>query len=67
MVTLQCLTVKGHGLLSVGAFLGRSPPFFTILLFLVRLTPAMPNLVEFMGKREGESVIERSRARGNHS
>jgi hypothetical protein len=37
------------------------------LLFLVRLTPTIPNLVEFLGKREGELVIGIAGATGNHS
>ena len=48
-------------------FWGRVRLFFGIWLFLVRLTPAIANLVEFLGKRVGELVIGISGATGNHS
>jgi hypothetical protein len=50
-----------------GAFLGRSPPFLDLLLFLVRITPATPNLVEFFGKKRRKFVIGITGARENHS
>jgi hypothetical protein len=46
---------------------GAESASFGILLFLVRLTPTILNLVEFLGKREGELVIGGSLATGNHS
>jgi hypothetical protein len=36
---------------------GAESASFGIFLFLVRLTPTIANLVEFLGKREGELVI----------
>jgi hypothetical protein len=36
-----------------GRVFGRSPPFLALLLFLAKLTPAMPNLVEFCWGKEG--------------
>jgi hypothetical protein len=61
------LKVKCHGLQTVGAFLERESAFFGNWLFLAKLTPAMPNLVEFCWGKEEESVIAISLARENHS
>jgi hypothetical protein len=52
---------------SAGAFLERESAFFGILLILVKLTPAMPNLVEFFGEKKEEFVIGITGARENHS
>jgi hypothetical protein len=38
-----------------------------LLLFLVRLTPATPILVEFLGEKRRKSVIGITGARENHS
>jgi hypothetical protein len=37
------------------------------LLFLASLTPAIPNLVEPLGKKRGELVFAITFATGNHS
>jgi hypothetical protein len=50
--TLWFKTVKCQQL-AVGAFFGAESAFFGILLFLVRLTPTIPNLVEFFGEKRG--------------
>jgi hypothetical protein len=41
--------------------------FLILLLILAKLTSTFPNLVGFLGKREGKFVIERTGATGNHS
>jgi hypothetical protein len=43
------------------------PPFLALLLFLVKLTPAKPNLVEFFGEKKEEFVFGITGARENHS
>jgi hypothetical protein len=67
-VHITMLTVKCHGLLAVGAFLGWSPPF---LDFLAIFGEANSSYCEFSGvfvrEKEEESVMAISRARGNHS
>jgi hypothetical protein len=51
----------------VGVLFGAESANLALLLFLVKITPATPNLGEFFGEKRRESVIGITFATGNHS